>query len=187
MAEPKTEPQAVSGTQAKPADAFEAIFRTHWNKVCSLIYRLVGDPDEAEDLALETFWRLYRTFRDGSPGANPGGWLYRVAVNLGYNHLRARTRRTRYEQEAGKLVLDRSGEENTAADAEKRIEAQLVRKALAGMKQRSAQILVLRHSGVSYAEIAAALNISPGSVGKLLARAEQEFERSYRKMEGSEL
>jgi RNA polymerase sigma-70 factor (ECF subfamily) len=147
----------------------------------------VGDPDEAEDLALETFWRLYRTFKDGSPGANPGGWLYRVAVNLGYNHLRSRTRRTRYEQEAGKLVLDRSGEENTAADAEKRIESQLVRKVLAGMKPRSAQILVLRHSGISYAEIATALGISPGSVGKLLSRAEKEFEHSYRKMEGSKL
>ena len=63
-------------------------------------------------------------------------------------------------------------------------ERQQVRVALGGMKPRSAQMLILRHSGMSYAEIAAALDVSPASVGALLARAEKEFEQAYRKASG---
>jgi RNA polymerase sigma-70 factor (ECF subfamily) len=47
------------------------------------------------------------------------------------------------------------------------------------MKPRSAQLLILRHSGLSYAEIASAIEVSPNSVGTLLARAEREFEEQY--------
>ena len=54
-----------------------------------------------------------------------------------------------------------------------------MRQALGRMKPRSARALLLRHSGLSYAEIAAALPASPGSVGVLLARAEAEFEKQY--------
>ena len=53
------------------------------------------------------------------------------------------------------------------------------------MKPKSAKILVLRHTGLSYAEIAAAVRVSPKSVGKLLSRAEKEFEQRYRALEGS--
>jgi RNA polymerase sigma-70 factor (ECF subfamily) len=66
---------------------------------------------------------------------------------------------------------------------EKTQERQRVRSALAQMKPRSARLLLLRHTGLSYAEIAAALEIAPGSVGTLLARAEAEFEREYRRQE----
>jgi RNA polymerase sigma-70 factor (ECF subfamily) len=51
------------------------------------------------------------------------------------------------------------------------------------MRPRAAQVLVLRHSGLSYAEIAAAMNVAVGSVGTLLARAEKAFERHYRALE----
>jgi RNA polymerase sigma-70 factor (ECF subfamily) len=50
---------------------------------------------------------------------------------------------------------------------------------LIAMKPSSAQILLLRHSGLSYAEVAAALDVSSGSVGTLLARAEKEFQQLY--------
>jgi RNA polymerase sigma-70 factor (ECF subfamily) len=54
-----------------------------------------------------------------------------------------------------------------------------VRTSLASIKPRSAKLLILRHSGFSYAEIADALQISPGSVGTLLARAEREFKKKF--------
>ena len=50
------------------------------------------------------------------------------------------------------------------------------------MKPRPAQALLLRHSGLSYAEIAAAIGVAPGSVGTVLARAESEFEDQYTRM-----
>ena len=54
---------------------------------------------------------------------------------------------------------------------------------LAKMKKRPAKILILRHSGFSYAEIAEAIGIASSSVGTLLARAEREFERRWKAME----
>jgi DNA-directed RNA polymerase specialized sigma24 family protein len=58
-----------------------------------------------------------------------------------------------------------------------------VRKVLSQMKARSAKILVLRYSGLSYAEIAAAVKVSPKSVGTLLNRAERDFEKRFRALE----
>lgn len=149
-----------------------------------MIYRLVGDPAEAEDLALETFWRLYRRSPSPDEGIQLGGWLYRVATNLGYNALRSRKRRQRYEEQAGSLDVQVSDPPDPASQVELAQERQQVRFVLAQMKPRAAKLLVLRYSGLSYADIAAALGLAPGSVGTLLARAEEEFERRYRRIGG---
>ncbi len=165
------------------ADDFEGIFRAHWTRVCAVLYRLVGDQDEAEDLALEVFWRLYRRSMKAGKPENLGGWLYRVTVNLGYNALRSYKRRTQYEEQAGHLLLDHQPDLNTAQAAEQAEDREQVRKVLAKMKPRDAQLLILRHSGYSYSEIAIALELSPGSVGTLLARAEKDFEKRFLALE----
>jgi RNA polymerase sigma factor (sigma-70 family) len=156
---------------------FERLFQENWNRVNEVLNRLVGDADEAQDLALETFWRLYN-----SPPRqvdNVGGWLYRVALRLGYNALRAYKRRGRYELEAGKISLEDSSND-PAHEADLAEQRRRVRQVLAGMKPKSAEILVLRHSGFSYSEISAALGVPVSSVGTLLVRAEREFEKRYR-------
>jgi RNA polymerase sigma-70 factor (ECF subfamily) len=160
--------------------AFEALFQQHWNRLCAVLFRIVGDPDEAQDLALEAFVQLYR--RPPRDDRNLGGWLYRVATNLGLNALRARKRRQQYEQQAGVLALENEPPEDPAMAVERAQERERVRATLSEMKKRSAQVLLLRHSGLSYAEIAAAVGVSPGSVGTLLARAEREFERKFTKL-----
>jgi RNA polymerase sigma-70 factor (ECF subfamily) len=159
---------------------FEAVFQQHWPRVVALLFRLTGDRDEAEDLALEVFWRLHRRPPVLEGGSDPGGWLYRVATRLGYNALRSQKRRGRYEQEAGAQTAVRSTPPTPETQVELRQERERVRRVLARMRPRSAQILILRHSGLSYAEVAAALETAPGSIGTLLARAEKEFERLYR-------
>ena len=75
------------------ATEFDAVFLENWQTVYRVLVRLVGDPAEAEDLALETFWQLYHRPPVNSNGL--GGWLYRVAMNLGLNAIRARKRRLR--------------------------------------------------------------------------------------------
>jgi len=157
----------------------EAAFQQHWSRLYALLYRLVGDRAEAEDLALEVFWRLHRSPPRLADESRLGGWLYRVATHLGFNTLRARRRRQRYEIEAGSLVFEEHASNDPAGEAEKALERARVRKVLENMKPRAAQVLVLRHSGLTYAEIAAALGVAPSSVGTLLARAEQEFETRY--------
>ena len=162
---------------SRKATDFEALFQEHWNRVCWILFRLVGDWDEAQDLALDTYEQLYR--RPPKDDTNLSGWLYRVATNRGLNALRARERRARYEQKAGRLTLEEDQPEDPADVLERKQEQAQVRITLGLMKPRSAQLLILRHSGLSYAEIASAIEVSPNSVGTLLARAEREFEEQY--------
>lgn len=162
---------------SREATDFEALFQEHWNRVCGILFRLVGDWDEVQDLALDTYEQLYR--RPPKDDMNLSGWLYRVATNRGLNALRARERRARYEQKAGRLTLEEDQPEDPADVLERKQEQAQVRITLGLMKPRSAQLLILRHSGLSYAEIASAIEVSPNSVGTLLARAEREFEEQY--------
>ena len=166
-------------TEASRAE-FEAAFNQHWEPLCRVLIQLTGDSAEAEDLALEAMMQLYH--RPPTDQHNLSGWLYRVATNLGLNALRSRKRRQRYETEAGDLALQTNGPEDPAVHYELQLDRERVRAALRSIKPRSAQILVLRHSGLAYAEIAAALGIAPTSVGTLLVRAEQEFERVFEKI-----
>lgn len=159
-------------------EAFEALFMRHYPRVCGVLRRLVGRPDEAEELASEAFIRLWRD-QDQVEG-KPEAWLYRVAVNLGYNALRAGRRRERYEVEAGTQALEDRQNDDPPAAFERAEQIEQVRETLRRMAPRQAQILALRHAGLSYKELAGALGVAVGSVGTLLARAEAEFETLFR-------
>ncbi|HLF88958.1 MAG TPA: sigma-70 family RNA polymerase sigma factor [Anaerolineales bacterium] len=175
----RVEPQPKRAVQ--PAD-FESAFHSYWPRIHALLFRLTGDPDQAEDLALEVFLRLHRQPRLLDPDQNLSAWLHRVAANLGYNALRAARRRQKYETAAGQLDLQTNPSPDPAREAERTAERIRVRRALATMKPRDAQLLLLRHSGLTYAALAAALQLNPASVGKLLSRAEKEFEKRYTNM-----
>lgn len=169
--------------EASLETTFESLFEQHWERVCGVLYRLLGDWDEAQDLALETFWQLYRNPpRDNS---RPAGWLYRVATNLGLNALRGRSRRSHYEEQAGKLEFQAAPNApslDPAVAMEQAERRQHIRSVLAEMKDRSARLLILRYSGLSYSELAAALDLNPASIGALLARAEREFAQQYNRL-----
>ena len=169
--------QGKTETAKSQAIDFESLIEEHWARLCRLLYSMVGDMDEAQDLALEAFVQLYR--RPPAKAHNLGGWLYRVALNQGLNALRSQKRRQRYEQRAGEGALRNAPSNDPATAIERQEEQDAVRKTLSEMKPRSAKILLLRHSGLSYAQIAVAIGVAPGSVGKLLARAEREFEKRY--------
>jgi RNA polymerase sigma-70 factor (ECF subfamily) len=160
---------------------FEAAFHTYWPRIHALLYRITGDSDQAEDLALEAFLRLHKQPQLLHPEQNTSAWLHRVAANLGYNALRATRRRQKYETEAGQFDLQTNSAPDPAREAERTAERRRVRRTLAAMKPRDAQLLLLRHSGLSYTELADTLEINPASIGKLLSRAQTEFEKRYSK------
>ena len=165
---------------AQPIDReaeFEAAFSEHYNRVYGVLFRLLGNRAEAEDLTVEAFWRLWE--RAPRSRENLGGWLYRVAMRLGYNALRAARRRERYELQAGIEAIENNVSPDPSHSLEQKQERARVREVLGRMNDRNAQLLVLRHSGFSYREIAEILGIAPGSVGTLLARAEAEFEQGF--------
>lgn len=157
--------------------AFEAAFAEHYGRVYGVLFRLLCERAAAEDLTVETFWRLWR--HAPATSENLGGWLYRVALRLGYNALRADRRRARYELEAGTAALEISAPPDPARAMELAEERARVRAALKQLPERDAQLLMLRQAGLSYKELAAALGVAPGSIGTLLHRAEAAFERVY--------
>lgn len=162
--------------------AFEAIFYEHYPRIYAVLYRLVGDRMEADDLAAETFWKLWE--KPPAQDENVAGWLYRVATRIGYNALRAARRRAWYELRAGKDAIEQQPPPDPAGMAEQSSERERVRATLRQLPLRDVQILVLRHSGLSYQEISSAIEAAPAAIGSLLARAEKKFEAHYRREEG---
>ena len=162
--------------------SFDDLFLEHWSVIYRLLLRITGDPAEAEDLALETFFRLHRHPPKSGDGYNPGGWLYRVATNLGLHSIRSFKRREQYELAAGKNALGDAPENRPTEIFESKEDQRLVQLALAKMNPRRAELLVMRYSGMAYKEIAKTLELSPSSIGPLLLRAEREFAKIYRSL-----
>lgn len=167
----------------RPAD-FEAAFLEHYPRVVAAIRKLLGDSGQAEEKADEVFLKLHEHPHLQGPDHNLGAWLYRAAVRTALDALRADSRRMRYEELAVREgpVPSPSALEGLLADER----AERVRVALAALNPQRAQLLLMRHGGFSYKEIAAALGIKTASVGTFLARAEAEFARRYRERFGSE-
>lgn len=166
-------------------DAFEALFHRHYASVHAVLARMVGD--RADDLAQEVFLQLYQR-PPHQANTDIGAWLYRVATNAGYNALRGEKRRRGWVEALGRQTRG-SGWHNAETSPEQQVEradrAVLVRRVLSRLKRRQATVLTLRYSGLSYREIAAVMDISAGSVGTLLARAEKAFARELGACEGA--
>lgn len=160
--------------------SFESLFYEHWAPIYHLFLRMVVDPAEAEDLALETFFRLYQHHPVAEDEFNTRGWLQKVATNLALQSIRSFKRREHYEITAGKNALEQAPENQPPKIFAEKEDHRFARLALAQMNPRQAEILVMRYSGMAYKDIAATLNLSPTSIGPLLLRAERAFAKHYR-------
>jgi RNA polymerase sigma-70 factor (ECF subfamily) len=159
---------------------FEAIFREQYGRVARVIGRVVKDPARAEELAVEVFVKFWRTPQ--ARGESAVAWLYRTAVRKGLDELRHRTRRSRYEGFFGMGRKVPTPEEVRGATEEQ----ENVRQVLAALPPRQAEMLVLRSHGLSYEELAGALELNPASVGTMLARAQDAFRQEYTKRHGQQ-
>jgi RNA polymerase sigma-70 factor, ECF subfamily len=160
------------------AAGFEALFYAHHDRVTRVVTRVIRDPGRAEEIAVDVFWKFWRTPRAHGPAAL--GWLHRAAVRLSLNELRRQIRAARNEGSVRAAQEPADPEQILAASREQ----QQVRTVLANMKPRDAELLLLRSSGLSYEELAAALELNPASIGTLLSRAQQAFRKDYVKRFG---
>ena len=162
---------------------FETLFLRHYGRVHGLLRRLLGSDEAADDAAQEVFLRLYRQVAPPADDEGLARWLTRVATNVGLNALRSdRHQAARLQRTALLERAEEPGREehlDPARAAVAREEEAAVRAVLDDMGERARAILILRHSGLAYAEIADALGVAPGSIGTLLARAERDFRRRY--------
>jgi RNA polymerase sigma factor (sigma-70 family) len=167
---------------------FEAIFREHYQRVVRVIRRVLQHDSEAEEVCAEVFFRLYRSGPGVVTGGLVGGWLYRTATRAAIDALRAERRRGVEEQLDGSGSVEAEDSTQSPLTLLLRQESIVeVREALAKLKVEKAQLLLLRHSGLSYREIADALQLGVNSVGQQLARAEAEFSALYENRQALEV
>ena len=151
--------------------AFEALFHREYNRVVAIARRVLFDVHAAEDVAQDVFVSFHRLHRPQSDYA--ARWLHVAAVHAALNELRTRKRRRHREMAdavvAARVATPSSDPAAAIADAEVR---DRVRIALTRIGKRHATVLALRHAGLSYAEVGAALAVNANQVGTLLRRAE---------------
>jgi len=145
-------------------DAFEALFRQHQREVYGWIVRIVRDPAAAEDLTVETFWRIYRAHARFDPARSFGPWARRIATNAALDHLKTARRETELPDDLSSPLLPEPGisEEirQKTARAFRRLPPKL---------QVAATLALVEEQ--PYKEIAEALGISTGAVKLRVFRA----------------
>lgn len=171
--------ELITSMQQGDEAAFATLFHRYYQPIYRVLYQLLAS-NEAEDLAQETLLTLYRTPPRLQAGETLNAWLHRVALNRGYNALRQTRRAQQRADLVGRLTTrsEQTGDDPHGIVARQE-ERATVRAILAQMPTRQGRLLLLRHSGMSYNDIAATLKIAPGSVGTLLARAERAFVKAY--------
>lgn len=166
--------------KAIPPDDFRELFQRHYPQVRRRAASILGDQHAAEDIAQETFCRLL--FNPPVHRSNLPAWLARVATNLSLNRIRGEKNRAR--RESVTVVQKGMSVDSAEEGALSAVQVALVQQALAVVPVRQRQCLLLRYAGLSYAEVAAAVGVAPGSVGKLLARGEDRFGREFVRLNG---
>jgi len=156
------ETELVTRAQSGERNAFSELVRIHAQGVFNVIYRMCGDVQIAEDAAQETFiqaWLHLSSYRTQTSLRN---WLYRIAVNTATDMLRKQKHILPTAVEDFYLTDPRPGPEALFSQRE---QAALIQKAILSLPDASRAVLVLReYEGLSYHEIADALDIPVGTV-----------------------
>jgi RNA polymerase sigma factor (sigma-70 family) len=162
----------VGSARGNVRSDLEEIFRRDYARVVGVAARVLGSQDEAEDVAQDVFVSFGRS---SVAAAEARGWLCVAAVHTALNALRSGRRRASREEIAAAATTAVVAD---VADAVVTLEERhRVRIALGRLPRQQAVALVLRHSGLSYTEVAAALDLSPGSVGTTVRRAESALRK----------
>jgi RNA polymerase sigma-70 factor, ECF subfamily len=179
VADDDTDPLLVERARAGDRAAFAVLVAQYQQALGSYLAHLTGDHEVARDLAQETFLRAYRALGSTRPGLRLRPWLYKIATNLAYDHLRRRGRIA--------WVPLSLAEPHTGAEHGSRFEEQeIVRQAMARLGGRDRAVLLLCGlEGLSYAEAGPALGCSPDAVRKQFSRAKERFRQAYADIVGA--
>jgi RNA polymerase sigma-70 factor (ECF subfamily) len=164
-------------------EAFNLLILKYQRKVSRLVARLVRNPDEADDVVQEAFIKAYRALPQFRGDSAFYTWLYRIAVNTAKNHLVSQGKGPIYLSElASNGINEESFElpvvptDNNTPEAElmSRQVAEAVNRAVAALPEELRTALSLREiDGLSYEEIAEAMNCPIGTVRSRIFRARE--------------
>ena len=179
-----TEKELITKAKKGDQDAFGQLVLAHQNKVFSLCVHMMGNREEAEDMAQEAFLKAWRSL-DGFQGESSfATWMHRLTTNICLDYLRKQTRRQNIS-----VAVSLDDEETVFAEPadpgsdpqqelEKRERQRAVEKALQELPEHHRRALVMREvSGLSYQEIADALKLDLGTVKSRIARAREALRK----------
>jgi RNA polymerase sigma-70 factor (ECF subfamily) len=182
--------KAASGDAAM--EGFEVLVGRYKNAIVSFLYRFVGDFRTAEDLAQETFLRVFKKVHDYNNTARFSTWLYTIASNLAKDEFKRRVRHpARSLDWKGGADTTRDvpqvRADTTASVPDVRLEHDEVRvnvnRALDLLEPHDREILVLKDvQGLSYDEIAQVLDLPMGTVKSRISRARLAFKDVWKKL-----
>src|SRR5262245_38909916 len=165
VSEAISDAECVRKLQRGETDAFEILIRRHQKTIFNLVYRMLGDYDEAAEISQETFLSAYRAIGNFRGDSNFSTWLYRIA----FNH--AVTRRKSLNSRQQRSVPIENTEPATvpypssAERMEKKEIRQRVQQALNRLEPEDATVILLRDlQDVSYEAVARVLEIPIGTV-----------------------
>jgi len=162
--------------------SFDEAFVAHHRVVYRYAYALTRDPGLAEDVAQEVFVRLHHHLDAAQRDGLLRAWLLRVTANLSRNALRGLSRARLRDGSFVARMLQMTRPTMPDDELMRQAEISEARRALARIKEPMRSCLLLKHEGLSYKEIAAALDVNESNVGSLIARARRAFLRVYGKI-----
>ena len=170
----------VARCQADDLSAFDVLVDRYQVRVFGFARRMIGDAQEAEDVAQEVFVRAFRNIRRYDGRASVAGWLFTIATNLCIDRRRRSSRRVAEvplepDTDTKHRLVARSGNPQEEAVAKQMQEA--IHTALGTLSDRLRPVLLLHDvEGMSYEEIANALNIPVGTVKSRLFLARERLQ-----------
>jgi RNA polymerase sigma-70 factor (ECF subfamily) len=153
--------------------SFETFFRREYAVVARIAQGIVRDSHRAEDVAQEVFISAERRFSGHYDGVEASRWVRIAASHRGLNMIRGERRRSDREDRERIAPTPLQPDEQVLASERD----ELVRRALGRLPSHAATVLVLRHSGLSYTEVADVMGVKVGQVGTMLRRAEARLRR----------
>ena len=173
-----TDRELVARAGAGDQEAFEQLVRDNQNRVYSLAVRLVGDREEAADLAQEAFLKAWQGLSSFQGESSFSTWIYRLTTNVCIDYLRRKKRRQEVEPAVSLDDEDSGWAEPADAgqDPQRKLEeaerGRALARGLERLPEHQRQVLVMRElSGLSYQEIGAATGLDLGTVKSRIARA----------------
>jgi RNA polymerase sigma-70 factor, ECF subfamily len=170
---------------------FDDLVLKHKDKVFNLCYRFLGNYDEADDCAQETFVKVYRSLKDFRRESSLSTWIYRIAINTCKNRFSsAQYRRSRHmvrldepgETEDGERPVEVGGRSlSPSAELDRKEKGELIQDAINSLADDHKSVVVLRDiERLSYEEISEVTGYNLGTVKSKLARARQELREKLR-------
>ncbi|MGD9321202.1 MAG: sigma-70 family RNA polymerase sigma factor [Desulfobacteraceae bacterium] len=189
--EPREDAALIRAFHEGDKAAFDRLVLKHKDGLFNLCYRLLGDYEEANDSAQETFIKVYRSLKKFRFESAFSTWLYRIAVNTCKNKLKSSAFRQKRKMvpldnpvlgnrsQPSREIQDES--QSPAIELEKKERMKAIQEAINALAPEQKEVVTLRDiEGFSYEEVAEITGFKLGTVKSRLARARQDLRKKLR-------